>query len=215
MMLNEKKSNSMTFNFCENFQFTTRIHMNNALMDTISETKLLGCFISSDLTWHKNTESITKRAYQRMTMLHKLYDFDVPVKDLLHIYKLFIRSVAEQNCVVWHFSITPEEISDIERIQKTACKIILKQGYTDYKSSLAVLELQSLEERRNKLCLTFAINSLKYDKSKDMFPRNNHIEKQLRNRETFQVQHANTQRLSDSTIPQLQRALNNHFKLKH
>ena len=62
-----------------------------------------------------------------MIMLHKLYSFNVDVDDeeMVKIYVLYIRSILEQSCQVWHFSITQEEKGDIERVQKVACRIIL------------------------------------------------------------------------------------------
>ena len=40
--LNENKSKLMVFNRTRNFQFSTRIHLNNKLLDIIGETRLLG-----------------------------------------------------------------------------------------------------------------------------------------------------------------------------
>ena len=42
MQLNEKKSKVMIFNYTRNYQFCTRIHLKNSLLETIEETKLLG-----------------------------------------------------------------------------------------------------------------------------------------------------------------------------
>ena len=75
-------------------------------METISETKLLGVMINDKLTWDSNTSYIGKRANGRMRMLHKLVEFNVPVEDLITIYILYIRSVLEQSCQVWHSSLT-------------------------------------------------------------------------------------------------------------
>ena len=70
-----------------------------------------------------------------MTILHQLYSFNVPIQDLITIYKLYIRSLVEQNVAVWSSSITNEESEDIERVQKVAIKIILKDMYTNYEES--------------------------------------------------------------------------------
>ena len=61
MMLNAKKSNVMVFNFTKDYQFATRLHLENALLETVSQTKLLGTIIQSDLKWHSNTEMIVKK----------------------------------------------------------------------------------------------------------------------------------------------------------
>jgi hypothetical protein len=186
-----------------------RLYINNALLDIIEETKLLGTIISSDLTWTSNTEMLVKKGYQRMIILHKLYEFNVPDKEMVNIYTLFIRSILEQSCAVWHFDITNDEISDIERVQKVACKVILKGRYSDYTSALELLKLENLRDRREDLCLRFAKKCLKFEKTSGMFPLNtNQTQSNLRNIEKFQVQFASKSRLRDSAIPQMQRALN-------
>ena len=208
MKLNAKKSNVMIFNFTKNFQFTSRLYMENNLLEVVHETKLLGTLISSDLTWHANTEMLTKKAYKRMMMLHKLHSFNVDDEDMLTIYILYIRSILEQSCQVWHFSISQEEKSDLERVQKVACRIILDDRYEDYHSALQLLGLDTLVDRRQKLSLKFAKKCLKHKNTRDMFPLNPSEGQEVRNREIFQVQHAKGSRLFDSSVPQLQRALN-------
>ena len=59
-----------------------------------------------------------------MLILHKLYEFNLAIEEMVNIYILFIRSVAEYSSVVWHSSITEEESTHIERVQKTALRII-------------------------------------------------------------------------------------------
>ena len=142
MKLNVKKSNIMIFNFTLDFQFSSRLYLENKLLDTINQTKLLGTVITTDLKWHENTEVIVKRAYQRMIILHKLYSFNVAVSDLVHIYILYIRSILEHSCQVGHCSVTEEEISDLERVQK-----IIREGQT-------IVDFKNLRFRRVSLfCL--------------------------------------------------------------
>ena len=208
MKLNVRKSNVMIFNFTDDFQFSTRLYLENTLLEIISDTKLLGTVISSDLKWHKNTEMLVKKAYQRMVILRKLCSFKVKEQDLVNIYILYIRSLLEQSCQVWHYTITEEEITDLERVQKVACRIILKNDYLGYDQALEVLELDTLKTRRNKLCLKFAKRCVKHPTAKRMFPLNTPESHDTRDREVFYVQHARTSRLRDSALPQLQRALN-------
>ena len=75
-----------------------------------------------------------------MSILRKLYEFDIPVEDLVLIYNQYIRSILEYNSNVWYSSITNEEREDIERVQRVACKIILKD---EYQSELTKLERQA------------------------------------------------------------------------
>ena len=208
MKLNVEKSKVMVFNFTEQYQFATRLYLEDRLLDTIQQTKLLGTIIQSDLKWQENTDMLVKKAYQRMLLLHKLYSFNVADVDLVNIYVLYIRSLLEQNCQVWHYSITEEEKSDLERVQKVAVKIILQERYESYEQSLVELNLENLTQRRDKLCLKFAKKCLKHEQTKEMFPLNDDPEYDIRKKQKFYVQFAHTNRLRDSTIPQLQRVLN-------
>ena len=213
-LLNTKKSNYMIFNFSDNHRFATRMYLEDNILENVGETKLLGTIVSSDLKWTKNTEMLIKKAYQRMQMLHKLKSFNVANKDLVTIYILYIRSIIEQSCQVWHYSLTEEESNSLERVQKVACSIILSQEYTSYSNALRTLNLDTLSKRREKLCLKFAEACVKHPKMSKLFPYNQTISRDLIHREKFYVQPARTGRLLNSTIPQLQRALNRAVKMK-
>ena len=49
MQLNEKKTKSMIFNFSKNYQFTTKLAVNDKNIELVKETKLLGTVITDDL----------------------------------------------------------------------------------------------------------------------------------------------------------------------
>ena len=53
-------------------------------------------------------------------------------------------------------SLIQENSDDIERVQKSAVKIILGRHYESYEKSLIKLEMESLQDRREFLCLTYA-----------------------------------------------------------
>ena len=120
-----------------------------------------------------------------------------------------MRSVLEHSSVVWHSSLTDENSEDLERIQKSAMKIILGNKYIDYKSALNYLQLDNLHDRRRELCERFAQKCLKNEKTKNMFPlsKKQHTMK-MRNSEKYHVQFAKTTRLQNSPIIYMQNLLN-------
>ena len=187
--------------------------MDNNLLEQVRETRLLGVIISDNLKWHSNTKDIVTRCYQRMLILRNLYSFNIPVEDLVNIYCLYIRSVAEQSSVVWSSSITSGEEYDLERVQKVALRIILKEDYLDYKNALIISELSTLKSRRAKLSLNFALKCRKNERTSGMFPpREQNVN--TRNPESFEVTRAKTGRLANSAIPSMQRQLNSHVQRK-
>ena len=209
MIINQKKTKTMIFNYTENHQFTTRLLLKNEIVEVIDSTRLLGTIITNDIKWDLNTANIVKKAYARMELLRRVVSFGTPVEDLKTIYILFIRSILEQSSPVWHSSITEENKDDLERIQKSAVKIILQEKYKGYSQGLAQLGLEPLADRREQLCLSFAQKCLKNDKTKDIFPLNSKSQKmETRNNEKFMVQHANTNRLKDSAVIYMQHLLN-------
>ena len=162
----------MIVNYTDNFKFNTRLTLDNNVLNQVNETRLLGVIISDDLSWHSNSDFIVKKAYKRMIMLHKLYEFSISIEDMLEIYILNIRSILESSAVVWHSSITQAEQLAIERVQKVALRIILDANYVCYENALQFSGLQSLYDRRTTLCKKFALQCTKNDKTSDMFPLN-------------------------------------------
>ena len=142
-----------------------------------------------------------------MVLLHNLFDFGLPMTEMINIYILYIRSILESSAVVWHSSITQSEERKIERIQKTALRIILADEYETYDQALIVTGLQTLKERRKFLCKKFTKNCIKNGKMSHIFPLNPNI-KNTRNPEKFYVQPARTELLARSAIPYMQRLLN-------
>ena len=193
-------------------QFSTRLAINNQALEKISATKMLGLWISEDLSWSKNCKNICQKAYSRMSMLTKLKYVGVELEDLLEIYILFIRSVAEYCSVVFHSTLTKEETYKIEKIQKTSLKVILGVMYIDYPSALEMTGLDTLAARREARCLRFALKSVKHSKMSRIFPlnplQNSH---NTRDKEVFQVNFARTEDYRRSTIPYCQRLLNQYY----
>ena len=124
------------------------------------------------------------------------------------LYSQLIRSILEFNSNVWFSSITEEESEDLERVQKSVCKILLKSRYTSYEEALNILQLEDLKTRRLKQALKFGKGCLEVDQMKKLFHQKSDCTYNLRNQENIDVQHASRQRLYKSTIPSLQRLMN-------
>ena len=213
MMINTKKTKAMIFNFTDNHQFATRLKLKDENVEVIEHTKLLGTIISNDLKWDMNTKSLVQKANARMQLVRKVASFGAPLEDLKDIYILFVRSILEQSATVWQSSITMENKTDLERVQKTAVKIILNEKFTSYTQGLARLGIDTLESRRDTLCLNFAKKCEKNSKLSHMFPKNDNTHKmETRKKEKYVVQFANTGRLKKSPLIYMQRLLNEDEK---
>merc|ERR1711954_512056 len=91
---------------------------------------------------------------------------------MIQIYNLYIRSVLETSSVVRAASITQQEATMIEKVQKTALKITYGNTYISYENAIAMSGLLKLSDRRLKLTLTFSQKCIKNEKTKHMFPLN-------------------------------------------
>ena len=199
----------MILNFSNKYQFGTRLMLKNKNVEFKDSTKLLGTILTSDLKWNENTKYLVIKAYKRMELLRRIVKFSDDKQELKNIYILFIRSILEQSAPVWHSGLSVENIEDFERVQKSACKLILQQNYTDYDSALRVLDLEKLSERRKKLCWNFSKNCLKHEKFKNLFPEKSKSHKmKMRKEEKFAVFRANTKRLDMSALNFMRRQLN-------
>ena len=211
MLINSKKTKAMVFNFTEKYQFSPRLHVQGEPIEVIEKTRLLGSIITSDLKWEHNTSHIVTKANARMELLRRVASFGANIEDLKTIYILFVRSQLEQSAVVWSSSLTEQNKADIERVQRSALKVILGSSYESYQKSLDTLNLETLKERRHNLCLRFAIKCTKNPISQKMFPlKKKKHNMEVRNMEKYEVQHANTDRLRKSAIINMQNMLNKH-----
>ena len=83
-----------------------------------------------------------------MRMLHIASKFTRNREHLKQIYKTFIRCNLEFSSNVWHSSLTKENSEDLERVQKAALKVILKEDYSNYEDALKQTHMESLHDRR-------------------------------------------------------------------
>ena len=175
----------------------------------MDEAKIVGVWLTPDMKWEKNTKELTRKAYSRMSMLTKLKYAGVGIDDLIDVYILFIRSVLEYCTVVWHSSLTNELINRIEMVQKSCLRVILGESYISYGAALEMCNFDTLIDRRETRCLTFAKKCLKHPIHRRMFPLNsNNGDGNYKSREKYSVNFARTNTYQKSAVPYLQRLLN-------
>ena len=132
--------------------------------------------------------------------------------DLVDMFIKQIRSILELAVPVWQGSLTLEDKSDLERIQKSAVHIIMGQDYQSYDMALNHLKMESLESRRIKLCLNFAKKAMKHDKFQSWFKSSEKKQYTRQEKPKFCEVNAKNSRLHKSPIAYLTRFLNVHLK---
>ena len=111
---------------------------------------------------------------------------------------------------MFHSSLTLENVQDLERIQKTALRVILGDAYEDYQSALLLCGLGTLHARRESRCLDFALKCVDHPRNARFFPLQHVPPYELMKTEKFVVNFAKGSIYKKSAIPQCQRMLNEH-----
>ena len=150
------------------------------------------------------------KAGKRLWMLRRLKNLGAKEIDLVDVYTKQIRSVMELAAPAWHSAISQAERQDLERIQKSACHIILGTNYISYKNALEVLELETLEARRNKLSLKFGLKAEKHPKFRNWFKPIEVKHKTRLEKPKYCIVRANHTRFAKSPISFLTRMLNTY-----
>ena len=209
MVISEKKTKAMIFNFTDNYQFSTRLQLKGRNIEIVDKMKILCTIVDSKLSWDDNCSMIIKKVNARMQLIRGLICFGASTEEMVHMWILFCRSVLEQSCVVWGTSLTQKNIENLERTQKTFAKTVLKEKYKDYDNALTHLNLDSLESRRKQMCLKFAKQGIKNNTLNDLFQVNDKLHNmKTREDNVYKVNFANTDRLKNSSVICMQNWLN-------
>ena len=127
MKLNKIKTNYIVFDRAQQ-SFATRLTLNGKY---IKRQRRLGVWLEEDGTWKKNTNEQCRNAYARLSFLTKLKYAVASIEDLIHTYKMFIRSRLEYCTAAFHSALTKQQEASLERCQAVCLRIILQLGFRD------------------------------------------------------------------------------------
>ena len=133
MKINAKKTKVILFNKARKWDFPPEVSFSdNVNLEVVSELKLVGVIVSSDLRWEKNTLYICQKAMERMWILRRMKFFNLDLEQICDTYVKEIRSILELAAPVWHSGLTVKQSRDIERVQKIALFIMLGDNFINY-----------------------------------------------------------------------------------
>ena len=156
MKLNPEKCKEIIVDFLQdNATKWQPICINGKQVEVVTVFKLLGVYLSSDLTWTAHCEYIIKKANRRLYALRKLKKSGVSRSDIVVVYCTVIRTMIEYASVV--FANLSQTLSkDLERVQKRAMSIIYPSH--SYMDALSFAGIQTLCVRREEACNKFVAN---------------------------------------------------------
>ena len=124
MRINTMRTKENIIRFCRDPVFLPCINIDWAAIERVSQVKVLGVTISSDLSWNAHVDGIVSKSRKRVFLIYQLKRAGIGQCDLVRIYISVIRPVVEYACPAWHTNL-PIYLSDnIELIQKLCMKTI-------------------------------------------------------------------------------------------
>ena len=214
--INQDKTHTFIFNTALSKDVYPKvINTESDLYENKEEFKILGLNLSSDkrkgINMNTYIEKCIQKAYSKLWILRRLVEAGVSIENLVLTYNLRIRVHIEQNVPLWMFSFNNTMKTKIEKLQKISVFIILgKHAHTDYLCNLAILDMEPLDVRREKMALKFARKILKHLEHRQIFTFKNDM---TRTGKTVIVPKYVTSRYRDSTVPSLAKLINE--KLAH
>ncbi|KAK1785700.1 hypothetical protein P4O66_019049 [Electrophorus voltai] len=97
-----------------------RIH--GTTVERVDSFRYLGVNISQDLSWSHHTNSLAKKARQRLYHLRHLRDFRLPSKVLQNFYTCTIERILTGNITVWFGNSTKQDRQALQRVVRSAMR---------------------------------------------------------------------------------------------
>ncbi len=122
--LNMLKTVEMIVDFRRNPPALPPLTIMNSTVTAVESFRFLGTTISQDLKWDNHIVSIVKKAQQRLYFLRQLRKFNLPQELLKQFYSAIIESVLCTSVTVWFSSATKSDHRRLQRVVRTAERII-------------------------------------------------------------------------------------------
>ena len=151
--LNPKKCKEMIINFLQYSRFPPApFIIGGSVIERVLTYKLLGLYISEDLSWNVYIEHIVKKTNKRLYALRTLKKSNLTIMHLVQVYCSTVRFVLEYACPVW--AALPKYLDDaIESVRKRALCIVPPNCH--YDDALIESDITALSQKREEACINF------------------------------------------------------------
>ncbi|KAK1803589.1 hypothetical protein P4O66_021005 [Electrophorus voltai] len=96
------------------------VRISGTTVERVDSFRYLGVHISQDLSWSRHTNSLAKKARQRLYHLRRLRDFRLPSKVLRNFYICTIESILTGNITVWFGNSIKQDRQALQRVVRSA-----------------------------------------------------------------------------------------------
>ncbi|KAL0153934.1 hypothetical protein M9458_050765, partial [Cirrhinus mrigala] len=122
--LNTFKTVEMTVDFRRNPPALPPLTIMDSTVTSVETFRFLGTTITQNLKWDNHIDLIVKKAQQRLYFLRHLRKFNLPKELLKQCYSVIIESILCTSITVWFSSATKTDLRRLQRIVRTAERII-------------------------------------------------------------------------------------------
>lgn len=124
LILNTDKTREIIVDFRKHPPPLQPLHIKGTEVVRAESHKFLGMQVTSNLSWSLNTTSIVKKAQQRLYFIRMLRKAGLNYRPLTQAYRGLVESILTTGITVWYGNITQAERKSLQRIIKTAERII-------------------------------------------------------------------------------------------
>ncbi|KAL0157601.1 hypothetical protein M9458_045677 [Cirrhinus mrigala] len=122
--LNTLKTVEMTVDFRRNPPALPPLTIMDSTVTSVETFRFLGTTLTQNLKWDNHIDLIVKKAQQRLYFLRQLRKFNLPKELLKQFYSAIIESILCTSITVWFSSATKTDLRRLQRIVRTAERII-------------------------------------------------------------------------------------------
>ena len=125
-----------------------RYEMKGQRLEQVDEEKDLGVLIDNELKFHKQTAMAIKKGKSVLGLIKKSFAV-IDKRTLPLLYKALVRPHLEYGNVIWRPFFRGDTIA-IEKVQRTASKLVPLLKYFTYEERLRAQDIKSLAHRRRR-----------------------------------------------------------------
>ncbi|KAM9429722.1 uncharacterized protein ACWYII_017740 [Salvelinus alpinus] len=119
LTLNVNKTKEMNVDFRKQQREHSPIHIDRTVMEKVEHFKFLGVHITDKLKWSTHTDSVVKKAQQRLFNLRRLKKFGLSLKTLTDFYRCTIESILSGCITAWYDKQPPQVIKTQSKFSTT------------------------------------------------------------------------------------------------
>uniref|UniRef100_A0A8C7H3V2 Reverse transcriptase domain-containing protein n=1 Tax=Oncorhynchus kisutch TaxID=8019 RepID=A0A8C7H3V2_ONCKI len=123
LTLNVNKTKEVIVDFRKQQREHPPIHIDGTVVERVASFKFLGIHITDKLNWSTHTDSIVKKAQQRLFNLRRLKKFGLSPKALTNFYRCTIESILAGCITAWYGNCTALNRKAIQRVVRSAQRI--------------------------------------------------------------------------------------------